>query len=220
MFNSILSTNLTLINFAICILTSFVMGLIVALVHAKTNRTNKNFITTLVVLPALVTIVILLVNGNLGTAVAVGGAFSLVRFRSIPGNSKEILSVFFAMAIGLAIGTGYIAYSIIFTLIASFIILFLHFIKFGEKGEKTRILKISIPEDLDYTEVFNDIFDEYLNSVELTVAKTVNMGSMFELTYLIDLKNNINEKEFIDKIRVKNGNLKISLTHEMIGEVL
>ena len=218
MFNSILGGNLNLINFTICILTSFVLGLVVALVHAKTNRTNKNFIGTLVVLPALVSIVILLVNGNLGTAVAVGGAFSLIRFRSIPGTSKEILSVFFSMAIGLAVGTGYIAYSVIFTLIASLVILILNAFKFGES--KSKLLKICILEDLDYTEVFNDIFNEYLSDVELTGTKTINMGSMFELTYLISTKKDINEKEFIDKIRVKNGNLKISLTHELIGECL
>lgn len=220
MFNSILSGNLTLINFVICIMTSFVLGLVIALVHSKTNRTNKNFITTLVVLPALVAIVILLVNGNLGTAVAVGGAFSLIRFRSIPGNSKEILSVFFAMAIGLAVGTGYIAYSIIFTMIASLIILILHLIKFGEARVKTRILKICIPEDLDYTDAFDDIFNEYLQNSELMQSKTINMGSMFELTYLTTLKEEINEKEFLDKIRVKNGNLKISLTHDLMEERL
>lgn len=218
MFNSILGSSLTLVNFAICIITSFVLGLVIALVHGKTNRTNKNFLSALVVLPALVTIVILLVNGNLGTAVAVGGAFSLIRFRSIPGNSKEILSVFFAMAIGLAVGTGYIAYAVIFTLIASFILLVLHTFKFGEN--KNRILKICIPEDLDYTEVFDEIFKEYTLSHDLMGAKTINMGSMFELTYLINTKNNINEKEFLDKIRIKNGNLKISLTHELIGETL
>ena len=218
MFNSILSGNLTITNFAICIITSFVLGLMIALVHSKTNRTNKNFISTLVVLPSLVSIVILLVNGNLGTAVAVGGAFSLIRFRSIPGNSKEILSVFFAMAIGLAVGTGYIAYSIIFTIIASLIILLLNVLHFGES--KNRILKVCIPEDLDYTEVFDEIFNEYIENYELTSTKTINMGSMFELTYLINTKKNINEKEFIDKIRVKNGNLKISLTHEMLGECL
>ncbi len=218
MFNSILGGNLTLINFLICIITSFLLGLIVALIHSKTNRTNKNFLSTLVVLPALVTIVILLINGNLGTAVAVGGAFSLVRFRSIPGTSKEILSVFFAMAIGLSVGTGYIAYAIIFTIFASLVILLLNAFKFGE--DKNIILKIAIPENLDYTEVFNDIFEEYLDSYELTQSKTINMGSMFELTYLINTKKNINKKDFIDKIRVKNGNLKVSLTHELIGECL
>ena len=218
MFNSILGSNLTLINFSVCILTSFVLGLIVAVVHKRTNRTNKNFLSTLVVLPALVTIVILLINGNLGTAVAVGGAFSLIRFRSIPGTSKEILSVFFAMAIGLSVGTGYIAYAIIFTILASLVILILNSLNFGEG--KSRVLKIAIPESLDYTEVFNDIFSEYLESYELTSAKTTNMGSMFELTYLVNQKKNINEKEFIDKIRVKNGNLKIALTHELIGECL
>ena len=218
MFNSILGNNLTLINFLICIITSFVLGLIVAFVHAKTNRTNKNFLSTLVVLPALVTIVILLINGNLGTAVAVGGAFSIIRFRSIPGTSKEILSVFFAMAIGLSVGTGYIAYAILFTIISSIIIMILNTFKFGE--EKSKILKISIPENLDYTEIFDEIFKEFLDNYELTSTKTTNIGSLFELTYLVNTKKNINEKEFIDKIRVKNGNLKISLTHELIGECL
>ena len=218
MFNSILGSSLTLINFTICIVTSFILGLIVALVHSKTNKTNKNFVGTLVVLPALVTIVILLVKGNLGTAVAVGGAFSLTRFRSIPGTSKEILSVFFAMAIGLAVGTGYIAYSIIFTIIASLIILLLHTFKFGEN--KNRILKIVIPEDLEWGSEFKEIFNEYLDDYEQTGAKTINMGSMYELTYLVNTKKSINEKEFLDKIRVKNGNLKISLTNELIGEML
>ena len=116
MFNSIISSGLTIVNFSICIVVAIILGLVVAFFHMKTTRSNHNFINTLVILPALVTIVILLVNGNLGTSVAVVGAFSLVRFRSIPGNSKEILDVFFAMSIGLALGTGYIAFAIIYTL--------------------------------------------------------------------------------------------------------
>ena len=180
----------------------------------KTTKSNKNFITTLVILPVLVTVVILLVNGNLGTSVAVVGAFSLVRFRSIPGNSKEILDVFFAMAIGLAVGTGYIAFAVIFTLITSLISYILYKTNFGEDQTKDRILKIAIPEDLDYEEAFDDIFKKYLDSVSLRQSKTINMGSMFELTYIVNLKTNIKEKELIDSVRVRNGNLKVSLTHE------
>ena len=215
MFNSIINSNLQVISFSICIITSIILGFVVALLHMKTTKSNKNFITTLVILPVLVTVVILLVNGNLGTSVAVVGAFSLVRFRSIPGNSKEILDVFFAMAIGLAVGTGYIAFAVIFTLITSLISYILYKTNFGEDQTKDRILKIAIPEDLDYEEAFDDIFKKYLDSVSLRQSKTINMGSMFELTYIVNLKTNIKEKELIDSVRVRNGNLKVSLTHEV-----
>lgn len=214
MFNSIINSNLQVTSFSICIITSIILGFVVALLHMKTTKSNKNFITTLVILPVLVTVVILLVNGNLGTSVAVVGAFSLVRFRSIPGNSKEILDVFFAMAIGLAVGTGYIAFAVIFTLITSLISYILYKTNFGEDQTKDRILKIAIPEDLDYEEAFDDIFKKYLDSVSLRQPKTINMGSMFELTYIVNLKTDIKEKELIDSIRVRNGNLKVSLTHE------
>ena len=135
MFNSIIGSSITINNFIICIISSFVFGLVVALLHMKTCRSNKNFITTLAILPMLVTMVILLVNGNLGTGVAVVGAFSLIRFRSIPGNSREILSVFFSMAIGLALGTGYVGYAAVFTLIVSIISIVLYLIKFGDTSE-------------------------------------------------------------------------------------
>lgn len=215
MFNSIIGSGLGVMNFSICVVTSIILGFIVAYLHMKTTRSNQNFINTLVILPVLVTVVILLVNGNLGTSVAVVGAFSLVRFRSIPGNSKEILDVFFAMAIGLAVGTGYIAFAIIFTLITSILSLALYKLKFGINKSKGRILKISIPEDLDYENVFEDIFKKYTDEVVLHQAKTINMGSMFELTYLVNLKSEISQKELIDDIRVKNGNLKVVLTHEI-----
>ena len=166
MFNTILEENLTITSFAICLIASLILGLIVAFMHMKTTRSNKNFITTLIILPSLVTTVILLVNGNLGTAVGVLGAFSLIRFRSVPGNSKEILSVFFAMAIGLAVGVGYIGFAAIFTIAITLIIMLANALKFGEDS-KIKKLKVLIPEDLDYTEVFNDIFNENLNSYEL-----------------------------------------------------
>ena len=219
MFNSILGSTLNIESFAICILVALTLGFVMSYIHMKTTKSNKNFITTLLILPALVTSVILLVNGNLGTSVAVAGAFSLVRFRSIPGNSREILDVFFAMAIGLACGTGYIGFAVAFTIIVSLVLLVLDITKFGDRKEQ-KVLKISIPEDLDYTDCFDDIFSIYTDSHELRQAKTVNMGSMFELTFVVSLKRNIKEKEFIDKLRVKNGNLKISLTHPLIGEEL
>ena len=215
MFNSIIGSGLGVMNFSICVVTSIILGFIVAYLHMKTTRSNQNFINTLVILPVLVTVVILFVNGNLGTSVAVVGAFSLVRFRSIPGNSKEILDVFFAMAIGLAVGTGYIAFAVIFTLITCMLSFGLYKFKFGTKSSNSRILKIAIPEDLDYENVFEEIFKKYTNDVVLRQAKTINMGSMFELSYVVNLKNDVSEKEMIDDIRVKNGNLKVMLTHEL-----
>ena len=220
MFSSILGGTLTIGNFAICLSVALALGFVVAFMHMKTTKSNKNFVTTLFILPALVTTVILLVNGNLGTSVAVLGAFSLVRFRSIPGNSKEILSVFFAMAIGLAVGVGYIGFAAIFTIAISLIVALLSIFNFGQSTRNTKMLKILIPEDLDYTEVFNDIFNDYVDSNDMVSAKTVNMGSIFELTYRVDLKKNINEKEFIDKLRVRNGNLKISLSHPLTDQEL
>ena len=220
MFNSILGDTLNINSFAICLGVSLVLGFIVAFMHMKTTKSNKNFVTTLFVLPALVTTVILLVNGNLGTSVAVLGAFSLIRFRSIPGNSKEILSVFFAMAIGLATGVGYIGFAALFTVAISLIIAILSLTNFGEETKNTKMLKVLIPEDLDYTEVFNDIFNDYVDSADMVSAKTVNMGSIFELTYRVNLKKNINEKEFIDKLRVRNGNLKITLSHPLTDQEL
>ncbi|MBQ9011168.1 MAG: DUF4956 domain-containing protein [Bacilli bacterium] len=216
MFNSIIGTNITPVNFIICLLTSFILGLVVAIMHKKVTKSNENFISTLVILPMVVSVVIMIVNGNLGTAVAVVGAFSLIKFRSIPGNSKEILSVFFAMAIGLSVGTGYIAYAIIFTIITAISSLLINAIKLGKNIQEEKVLKITIPEDLNYQNVFTDIFDKYLNSYKLQKTKTTNMGSLFELTYNVQLKEDTIEKELIDKIRVKNGNLKIILTNPII----
>ena len=220
MFNSIIGASITLPTFVICVITSIVLGLIVAFLHMKTTKSNQNFISTLVLLPVIVTVVIVLVNGNLGTGVAVAGAFSLIRFRSIPGNSREILNVFFAMAIGLACGTGYIGFASIFTLCVALISLLLYVTKFGEADTHEKTLRVVIPEDLDYTTCFKDEFEKYLKSSTLEKAKTINMGSMFELTYLIKLRSEVSEKEFIDSLRIKNSNLKIILTNTLSGEEL
>ena len=220
MFNSIIGSSLTPAAFFICLGVAFVLGLIIALVHQKTTKSSNNFVTTLAILPMLVAMAIMLVNGNLGAGVATVGVFSLVRFRSIAGNSRSILSIFFAMAIGLAVGVGYVTFAAIFTVIVSLAIVFLKFIRFGENANADKKLTVLIPEDIDYTEVFDDVFARYTKSHFLEKSKTTNMGSMFELTYRINLKSNINEKEFIDKIRVKNGNLKVALSHYLMEEEL
>lgn len=219
MFQSILTGDLTLTNFLACLGTAFVLGLVVALVHQRTAKASANFITTLAILPMLVAMAIMLVNGNLGAGVATVGVFSLVRFRSIAGNSRSILAVFFAMAIGLAAGTGYLGFAALFTVIVSLIIVVLNLINFGETRRDQK-LTILVPEDIDYTTAFDKIFDKYLDKYTLEKSKTTNMGSLFELTYFVDLKKGINEKEFIDKIRVKNGNLKVALSHQLNDDEL
>lgn len=220
MFNSIINGSITIENFAACLGTAFGLGLIVALAHMKTTHSNKNFITTLAILPMLVATVILLVNGNLGTGVAVMGAFSLVRFRSIPGNSRAILSVFFAMAIGLAVGTGYLAFAAVFTVAVALITVALTFFNFGAGSGQEKKLTVLVPEDIDYTSVFDKIFAEYLSSYTLEKAKTTNMGSLFELSYHVNMKRGVSEKEFIDKLRARNGNLKVALSHNLLEEEL
>lgn len=217
MLNSILGSSgeLSIENLLICSLVSILLGLLIAFVHMKTSRYGKNFLVTLAVLPILVQSVILMTNGNLGTSLAIVGTFSLVRFRSVPGTSKEIMSIFFAMTIGLASGMGHLVFAGIVTVIVSFVIILLSKTKFGEGRGCEKILKITIPENLDYETVFDDIFQEYLNSFRLDMVKTVNLGSLFELSYSVNIKKNISEKEFIDEIRSRNGNLKICLSHPM-----
>lgn len=226
MFNTIITDTVTPASFFTCIGVAFVLGLIVALTHKWTAKrsygrsASAGMITTLAILPMLVSVAIMLVNGNLGAGVAVMGIFSLVRFRSIPGNSRSILSVFFAMAIGLAVGTGYIAFAAIFTAIVALALMFLAGLSFGDTSSREKKLTILVPEDIDYTDVFDDIFSTYTNNHFLEKAKTTNMGSLFELVYRIELKEDVNEKEFIDKIRVKNGNLKVALSHMLMEEEL
>ena len=220
MFDSILTGELTLMHFLACLGTAFVLGLIVALVHQKTARSSSHFVTTLAILPVLVAMAIMLVNGNLGAGVATVGVFSLVRFRSIAGNSRSIMAIFFAMAIGLAVGVGYLGFAAIFTVVVSLLIFLLSAFKFGESKTTEHKLIVLVPEDLDYTTAFDGIFDKYLNRFSLEKSKTTNMGSLFELTYFVSLKSDTNEKEFIDKIRVKNGNLKVALSHQLDDEAL
>ena len=221
MFNSIFdtsSTGLSFENALICAGVALVLGTVVALTHMKTSNTTKGFLITLATLPLLVMAVMIMINGNLGTSIAILGAFSLIRFRSIQGNAKELLSIFFVMMIGLALGMGHVLFSIVITAIAVIAILFFSFTNILEPNSNRRSLKIVIPEDLDYEEVFADLFKKYTTKHNLVKMKTMNMGSLYKLTYDITLKKDVKVKEFLDEIRVKNCNLKVLLSQPNFEE--
>ena len=216
MFNSIFDTmaaGLSIQSALICAGMAILLGAIIALTHMFTSRCSKNLLVALAVLPLLVMAVMIMINGNLGTSIAILGAFSLIRFRSIQGDAKELLSVFFTMTIGLALGMGHVLFSIVITAIAVCAIIFFSKTNFLAPNPNDRILKIVIPEDMDYDEAFTEVFQKYTSKSELVKMKTVNMGSLYKLTYDVTLKRGIKEKDFLDEIRVKNCNLKVLLSH-------
>lgn len=208
-FSSVLGSNLTLQSFLLCSVVSLVSGLLLSLTHMYKSRSTKSFAVTVALLPLIVQVIIMLVNGNLGTGIAVAGAFSLVRFRSVPGSAKEILSIFMAMALGLSTGVGHIGVAIIFTLMLIIFNILYTEIHLGDLGKYNRELKITVPESLNYTDSFDDIFKKFTTLTHLKKVKTTNMGSLYQLTYSLTFKKDTNEKEFIDELRCRNGNLEI-----------
>lgn len=216
LFDSATTSVITITDFLLCLGISLVAGLIMALGYMYKTRYTKSFVITLALLPAVVCVVIMMVNGNVGTGVAVAGAFSLVRFRSVPGTAKEICILFLAMGAGLIAGMGYLAYALLFTIILSAVFVLYNSLNLGSKknAELYKSLRIVIPEDLDYSGVFDDLLSQYTRAYELTQVKTINMGSMFRLTYDIILKNHKDEKELIDKLRCRNGNLEITVSKQ------
>lgn len=219
-FRGLFDTDMTSIisasDFLLCIGCSLLIGLILAFGYMYRSRYTKSFIVTLALLPAVVCVVIMMVNGNVGAGVAVAGAFSLVRFRSVPGTAKEITMLFLAMGAGLMAGMGYLGYALLFTVVMCLISVVYNQLDFGTKknGAIYKTLNITIPEDLDYTGVFESILQEYAASFELVRVKTTNMGSMFRLTYDLVLKDGAKEKEMIDKLRCRNGNLEITVSKQ------
>ncbi|GHU15153.1 DUF4956 domain-containing protein [Spirochaetia bacterium] len=211
---SVLAGNLSAARVLLCMAASILFGLGVAAVYMTNRRYNRNFVITLALLPVTVQIIVMLVNGNIGAGVAVAGAFSLVRFRSIPGNSRDIGAIFFAMALGFVTGMGYLFYGLLFLIVVSAMNLLLPALKFGSGPQNTRILKITIPENLDYDGLFDAAFAEYAENAELDTVKTTNMGSLYELIYRVQLKGPAVPKRFIDALRTLNGNLNISLGRE------
>ena len=220
MLDSILTSGLTLPTFLICTAASLILGLLTALVCMYRQRCSRGFAVTLAILPAMVQMVILLVNGNIGAGVAVAGAFSLVRFRSVPGTAREIGAIFLAMAIGLATGMGYVALAVIFFVIVAAALLALTAMSFGDRSPRERLLKITIPEDLDYEGLFDDLFAQYTTSHTLVRVKTSNMGTLYELEYRVTLRSESIPKEFLDALRCRNGNLNIVCGRELVKDAL
>ena len=223
LFDTDLAAVISVTDFLLCLGCSLVLGLMMAFAYMYRTRYTKSFVITLALLPAVVCVVIMLVNGNVGSGVAVAGAFSLVRFRSVPGTAKEICTLFLAMGAGLIAGMGYLGFAVLFTLVMCAVFVLYNCLDFGAKKNAAtfKTFTITIPEDLDYSGVFDDIFAEYTRSHDLVRVKTTNMGSMFKLTYNIELRDAAKEKEMIDKMRCRNGNLEIAVSkQETVGTEL
>lgn len=220
MFNGLFDSASTSVispkDFLFCVGVALLIGLFQTLCYLYKGRCSKGFAGTIAMLPAIVCVVIMLVNGNIGAGVAVAGAFSLVRFRSLPGTAREISALFMAMCAGLICGMGYLGYAVLFALIMGAANVVYSLISLG--STKTgRILTVTIPEDLDYTDVFEPVLREYTASHELEQVRTTNMGSLFRLSYYIVLKDPTKEKELIDKLRCRNGNLEIMIARSGVG---
>lgn len=227
LFKGLFDTDLTAVisvtDFLLCLGASLVIGILMAFAYMYRTRYTKSFVVTLALLPAVVCVVIMMVNGNVGTGVAVAGAFSLVRFRSVPGTAKEICTLFLAMGAGLIAGMGYLGFAVLFTVVMCIMFVLYNRLDFGTKKNAAtfKTFTITIPEDLDYSGIFDDIFSEFTTSHDLVRVKSTNMGSMFKLTYNVMLRDVTREKEMIDKIRCRNGNLEITVSkQETVGTEL
>ncbi|MDD6089862.1 MAG: DUF4956 domain-containing protein [Candidatus Limivicinus sp.] len=214
MLNSVISESITLESFLICVFAALVLGLLTALVFTAHGHHTGSLTLSLAMLPPVVALIIMLVNGNIGAGLAVAGTFALVRFRSVPGSAKEITGLFFAVSLGLACGMGYVAVAGIFFVIIALFLILLERLRFGQDNPGQRQLKITIPENLDYDGLFDDLLDEYAIEYELIRVRTTNMGTLYELTYNIRLRGRTISKEFIDQLRCRNGNLTVSCGRE------
>ena len=219
MLNSITSAGMTTWTFLLCILLAVVLGIGTAIVFSFKARNSASMALTLSIMPAAIAIVIMMVNGNVGAGVAVAGAFTLVRFRSVPGTAREIAAIFMDMAVGLACGMGHIWIAILFFVIMAVLVIALTLFGFGERSGNQQ-LKITIPENLDYNDLFDDLFKKYTSRWELVRVRTTNMGTLYELCYDVVLKDEKKTKAFMDEIRCRNGNLNITLGRPVEGATL
>ena len=215
-FGSIFSNSLTLGTFLISIIASLVLGLIITLGFMYRNTYTKSFITALVLIPAIEAVVIMMVNDNLGVGLSVAGSFALIRFRSVKGSAKELATVFMAMTIGIMCGSGFIALAAVFTLVITLAMFILTLLNYGGQSINERYLKITIPESLDYEDILDEVLDKYTTRYELESVKTLSLGSLFRVDYSISMKNKNDIKKMIDELRVKNGNLEITCSKQVI----
>ena len=210
-FGSIIhNSTITATSFFGATLCSLVIGMLIAYVYMKVSSYSKSYIVTLVLLPVVVQVIIMMVNGNIGAGVAVAGAFGLVRFRSAQGSGQEITGIFLAMAVGLATGMGYVGLAILFTAVVMLAYYLLNKSSFGDPGVKEKLLKVTVPETLDFEGIFDDILAKYTTKAELTDVRTTGMGSLYKLSYKINLRDGVSQKAMIDEMRTRNGNLEIS----------
>ena len=220
MFNCVIPAVMTVSAFLICVMAALVLGLLTALVFSFRSEHSGNLPFALVLVPPIVTLVIMMVNGNIGAGLGVAGALSLIRFRSAPGTARELSGLFTGTAIGLACGMGYVGIAALFFLIVAVTVLTLTLLRFGETSRSFRHLKVTIPENLDYDGLFDDLFEKYTTSHELVRVKTTNMGTLYELTYDINLRGGDVSKEFMDELRCRNGNLNIICGRESDKDML
>ena len=206
--------------FVLCEVCALALGFLASLVFTRRELHSGAYAQTLALLPPVVALVIMMVNGNIGAGLAVAGTFALVRFRSAPGSAKEITGIFFAVGIGLACGMGYLGYAAVFFVIVAASALLMERFRFGEPGGSHRNLRITIPENLSYDELFDDLFEQYTHSHELLRVRTTNMGTLYELSYSIELKDPAHTQAFIDALRCRNGNLNISCSREAEKDVM
>ncbi|KOY14407.1 DUF4956 domain-containing protein [Paenibacillus xylanivorans] len=214
-FSSALTdTTLTFSNAILTIGLAIIMGVIISLTYMKTNQStySQSFTLTMVVLPVIVAIIILLIGSNIARAFSLAGAFSIIRFRSAPGDPKDIAYVLFTMASGLACGVGAFGYAVMFTIILCVLMFVLSRFNFGEKKNQQKTLKVTIPENLSYEEALDEVFHKFNVVHELKKIRTTELGSLYELVYNVTIHESVNQKEFLDMIRTRNGNLDISLT--------
>lgn len=220
MLNSVISTEITLVSFLICIFSSIILGVLASLAFSAGSHHSGSWTQSIAMLPSVVTLVIMLVNGNIGAGLAVAGTFAMVRFRSAVGSAKEITGLFYSVAIGLACGMGYVGFAAIFFVIIALFEFCMKKSHFGDSGNSYRKLKITIPENMDYDGLFEDVFQQYTKRHELVKVKTTNMGTLFELTYDVQLKDVHAGKQFIDDLRCRNGNLGIMFSREIEKELI
>lgn len=217
LFDMSMTNVISLGDFLLCVVCALAVGLLLAACYMYRTRYTKSFVATLALLPSVVCVVIMMVNGNVGAGVAVAGAFSLVRFRSVPGTAKEIGAIFLAMGTGIIVGMGYLGYAILCAAVLGGASALYSRLDFGctRKNALQKTLQITIPEDLDYTGVFDDILRQYASEYELVQVKTTHMGSLFRLTYHMTLRAANQEKQLLDELRCRNGNLEISVSKQV-----
>jgi hypothetical protein len=218
LFSESTAAIMTLPQFVICTVSSVLIGLVIGLIYMYRQPYSRDFVVTLALLPAMVQLVIMLVNGNMGVGVAVLGAFSLVRFRSLPGSARDIAAIFMSMAAGLACGMGYIGLALVFVLIMAVANVLLVRLGWGRQKTGEQQLKVAIPETLDFTDVFDDVFATYTDAHELEQVKTTNMGALYQLCYRVHLKPGVDVRAFIDELRCRNGNLEVALGRDLFGK--